>query len=150
MSAFANNKALVLRLIDEVLCKGNLAATDQLLDANFVLHFPGSPEPIRGVEGLKRVAENFLAGFPDRHVIVEDVICEGDKLAVRITQQGTHKGVFQGIAPTGKQVSVTGIAIFRVVNGKIAEEWLSSDRLGLIQQLGAVPEPASRRVAVER
>jgi len=144
MSTFADNKALILRLIDEVLSKGNLAAADQLLDANFVLHLPGSPEPIRGVEGLKRVAENFHAGFPDRRVIVEDVISEGDKLAVRVTQKGTHKGVFQGIAPTGRQVSVTGIAIFRIVNGRIAEEWLSSDRLGLLQQLGAVPEPASR------
>jgi len=144
MSTTSDNKALVLRLIDEVLCKGNLAAADQLLDADFALHLPGSLEPVRGVEGLKRVAEGFRAGFPDRRVIVEDIISEGDKVVVRVTQQGTHQGVFQGIVPTGKQVGVTGIAIFRVVNGKVAEEWLSSDRLGLLQQLGAVPTLTSR------
>jgi predicted ester cyclase len=144
MPTFADNKVLVFRLIDEVLCRGNLAAADQFLDSNFVLHLPGSLEPVRGVEGLKRVAEGFRAGFPDRHVIVEDAISEGDKVVVRVTQQGTHQGVFQGIAPTGKQVSFTGIAIFRIVNGRVAEEWLSSDRLGLLQQLGAVPTPTSR------
>ena len=63
---------------------------------------------------------------------------------VRAAQQGTHQGVFQGINPTGKQVNVTAIAIFRVVNGRIAEEWLSSDRLGLLQQIGAIPAPSSR------
>ena len=140
----ADNKAIVLRLIEEVLSKGNLSVADELLDVNFVLHLPGSSEPLRGVEGLKRAAEVFRSGFPDRRFLVEDVISEGDKVAVRAVQQGTHQGVFQGINPTGKQVNVTAIAIFRVVNGKIAEEWLSSDRLGLLQQIGSIPAPSSR------
>lgn len=99
---------------------------------------------MRGSEGLKRASEAFRIGFPDRRVVVEDAFSEGDKVAVRVRQQGTHQGVFQGLNATGKQVNVTAIAIFRVVNGKIAEEWLSSDRLGLLQQLGAIPAPASR------
>ncbi len=139
----AHNKAIVLRLIEEVLSNGNLAVVDELIDPNFALHLPGSQEPLRGTEGLKRAAEVFRSGFPDRHVSVEDVICEGDKVAVRVKQQGTHHGIFQGINPPGKQVNVTAIAIFRVADGKIAEEWLSSDRLGLLQQIGAFPQPQS-------
>jgi steroid delta-isomerase-like uncharacterized protein len=140
----ANNKAIVLRLIEEVLSNGNLAVVDELIDPNFSLHLPGLQEPLRGTEGLKRAVEGFRSGFPDRRMVVEDAICEGDKVAVRVTQQGTHRGVFQGINPTGKQVNVTAIAIFRVADGKIAEEWLSSDRLGLLQQIGAYPQPQSR------
>src|SRR5262249_20629816 len=144
MEVLTDNKSLVLRLIDEVLNKGNLAAADQLVDPNFALHLPGSSEPIRGVEGLKRVAEGFRTGFPDRRMLVEDAICDGDKVAVRVTQQGTHHGLFQGVNATGKRVSVSAIAIFRVANGRVAEEWLSSDRLGLLQQIGAIRTPASR------
>ena len=144
MEISANNKIVVLRLIDEVLNKGNLTAAHQLLDPDFVLHLPGSQEPIRGVEGLKRVAEAFRTGFPDRRMLVEDAISEGDKVAVRVTQQGTHQGVFQGVKGTGTRVSVSAIAFFRVANGRVAEEWLSSDRLGLLQQIGAIPAPSSR------
>lgn len=140
----ADNKAIVLRLIKEVLSDGNMAVVDEIIDPNFGLHLPGSQEPLRGTEGLKRAAEGFRSGFPDRRMLVEDIICEGDKVAVRVTQQGTHQGIFQGINPTGKQVNVTAIAIFRVADGKIAEEWLSSDRLGLLQQIGAFPQPQSR------
>jgi predicted ester cyclase len=76
-------------------------------------------------------------------MLVEDAISEGDKVAVRVTQQGTHQGLFQGVNATGKRVSISAIAIFRVANGRIAEEWLSSDRLGLLQQIGAFPNPSS-------
>jgi predicted ester cyclase len=137
----ADNKAIVLRLIEEVLSSGDLAVADELIDPNFALHLPGSQEPLRGTRGLKQAAEGFRSGFPDRHVLVEDVICEEDKVAVRVRLQGTHRGFFQGIDPTGKQVNVTAIAIFRIAGGRIAEEWLSSDRLGLLQQIGAVAQP---------
>ena len=89
----ADNKAIVLRLIEEVLSKGNLSVADELLDVNFVLHLPGSSEPLRGVEGLKRAAEVFRSGFPDRRFLVEDVISEGDKVAVRAVQQHTSGGI---------------------------------------------------------
>jgi steroid delta-isomerase-like uncharacterized protein len=139
-----DKNVLVLRFIDEVLRKGDFSAADQFLDADFAIHLPGSPEPIHGVEGLKRVTEVFRIAFPDRRVIVEDIISGKDKVAIRVTQEGTHKGAFQGAAPTGKQISVSAIAIFRIANGKVAEEWLSSDRLGLLQQIGAIATPASR------
>jgi predicted ester cyclase len=73
-------------------------------------------------------------------MLVEDAISEGDKVAVRVTQQGTHRGVFQGVNGTGTRVSVSAIAFFRVAN-RVAEEWLSSD---LLQQIGAIPAPSSR------
>jgi predicted ester cyclase len=136
----ADNKAIVLRLIEEVLSSGDLTVADELIDPNFALHLPGSQE-LRGTKGLKQVAEGFRSGFPDRHVLVEDVICEGDKVVVRVRLEGKHSGFFQGIDPTGKQVNVTAIAIFRIADGRIAEEWLSSDRLGLLQQIGAIAQP---------
>jgi predicted ester cyclase len=139
-----DNKTIVLRLIEEVLSNGKWAVADELIDPNFALHLPGSQEPLRGIEGLKRAAEGFRSGFPDRRLLVEDIICEGDKVAVRVKQQGTHQGIFQGINPTGKKVNVPAIAFFRVANGKISEEWLSNDRLGLLQQIGAFPQPQSR------
>jgi predicted ester cyclase len=77
-------------------------------------------------------------------MLVEDAISEGDKVAVRVTQQGTHQGVFQGVNGTGTRVNVSAIAFFRVANGRVVEEWLSSDRLGLLQQIGAIPAPSSR------
>lgn len=133
----SHNRDLILRFIDDVLRKGNFSQADEFVDADFVLHLPGSPGSVRGIDGLKLVIGGFHAGFPDRRVIVEDMILAGDKVAVRVTQEGAHQGAFQGIAPTGKQISVTAAAFFRIANGKVAEEWLSSDRLGLLQQLGA-------------
>lgn len=79
----------------------------------------------------------FRAAFPDMHDTIEDMLAEGDKVAVRVTVQGTHRGEFQGIAPTGRQISFAGFAIFRVVDGKIVENRALNDRQGLMQQLTA-------------
>ena len=78
-----------------------------------------------------------FAAFPDWHTTIEDLIAEGDKVVVRMMQRGTHQGTFFGLAATGKQVTVAGIAIFRLRNGQIVEEWLITDQLGAMQQLGA-------------
>jgi len=79
------------------------------------------------------------AGLADRQSTVEDQIAEGDKVMTRWTYRGTHKGDLMGIAPTDKQVTVTGICIDRIVGGKIVEEWGEMDNLGMMQQLGVVP-----------
>jgi steroid delta-isomerase-like uncharacterized protein len=86
----------------------------------------------------------FFAAFPGLHISIEDVIAQGDKVAVRITWQGTHQGEFMGIPPTGKPVTVTGINLYRVANGKIVEEWWQEDILGLMQQLGVLPPPPAQ------
>jgi len=82
-----------------------------------------------------------LTTFPDLHVSIEDVIGEGDRVVVRFTLRGTHQGELMGIAPTGKQVAMTGISIIRVANGKFLEEWANTDWLGLLQQLGVISAP---------
>jgi predicted ester cyclase len=80
-----------------------------------------------------------LTAFPDLHIMVEDMIAEGDKVVVRMTMHGTQRGAFGSIPPTGKQVMVSTIDIVRIVGGQIAEEWGIDDRLGMLQQLGLVP-----------
>jgi predicted ester cyclase len=84
-------------------------------------------------------AGGFRAAFPDIHVAVEDVIANGDKVVVRLTFSGTHTGPLMGMPPTGKFVTITGIAIDRIQNGKIVEHWVNRDDLGMLQQLGMIP-----------
>ena len=132
------NKAIARRWNEEIWDKGNLAAIDELLAPDFVFNYaPPGAAPDR--EGYKQTVTNLCAPFADIHSTIEDMVAEGDKVAVRWTWRGTHKGEFMGIAPTGKQVTITGISILRIVGGKIVEEWGEMDNLGMMQQLGAFP-----------
>jgi steroid delta-isomerase-like uncharacterized protein len=133
------NKGLLRRLFEEVWNQGNLATVDELLSADYVLHDPAML--IRGPEGFKAYVAAFRGAFPDLHATIEDQIAEEDKVAMRFTVRATHKGEFQGLPPTGKQVILTGIDIQRIANGKIAENWVNLDALGLLQQLGVAPPP---------
>ena len=135
------NKATVRRLYEEVINRGNLAVVDELVSPNHVFYDPGFPEPIRGPEGFKQYAMMFRNAFPDNTATIEDMIAEGDTVAVRHTYRGTHQGTLQGIPPTGKQVTVTAMVISRFVDGKFAEGWINYDALGMMQQLGVVPAP---------
>lgn len=141
----AENKTLARRAMDELWTKGNLAAVDQLYSDNCVFHDLGSPEDIRGREGLKQFARAYRTACPDLKCTIEDVVAEGDKVALRWVSRGTHKGDLLGIAPTGKQVTFRGIQMQRISNGKIEEEWAGFNTLGALQEIGAVPrlgEPA--------
>ncbi len=131
------NKALMRRLYEEVWSQGNLATIDELLAPDYVLHDPA--HLVRGPEGFKAYVSAFRAAFPDLHATVEDQIAEKDEAAMRFTAHGTHKGEFQGIPPTGRQVTLSGINIQRIVDGKIVENWVSLDALGMLQQLGVLP-----------
>ena len=134
------NKAIELRFFEEVVNKGNLAVIDELVAANFVDHSaPPGVAPDR--EGYKQFFTMAHTAFPDFHSTLEDMFAEGDKVVQRFTARGTQQGEFMGIAPTGKQVTVTGIAIHRITDSKIVENWLSMDMLGMMQQLGVVPPP---------
>jgi predicted ester cyclase len=130
------NKRLYMRLANEVLNAKDLSVVDQLIDANFVEHVAGQRRQV-GVEGFKAARQRRNVAFPDWHVVVEDLIAEADKLVVRATGHGTHKGEFMGISPTGKRINVGWIAIYRINNGKLAEHWQNIDDLGLLKQLGA-------------
>jgi len=90
---------------------------------------------------MKQFVSMYLTAYPDTHFTIEDQIAEGDTVVTRWTARGTHKGPLMGIPPTGKQVTVTGISIGRVVNGKTVEGWSNYDTLGMMQQLGVVPAP---------
>ena len=80
-----------------------------------------------------------VSAFPDCKYNAEDVIAEGDKAVCRYSFTGTHKGAFRHIPPTGKKISVEGIGIFKISGGKIVEVWFATDRMGMMQQLGAIP-----------
>ena len=130
-----DNKALVRRWIEEVIAKGNVAVVEQYIAPTYIGHSPGLPEA-RGPEGSRQRITALHAAFPDLRFTVEDLIADGDKVAVRYTAHGTHKGDFMGVAPTGKEVTWTAITLFHLVNGKIQEAWLISD---LGQQLRPAP-----------
>ncbi len=99
-----------------------------------------APEPL-GFAAYRQVLGVFFTAFPDALISIVDMVAEGDKVAAHIIFQGTQLGAFQGITPTGKQVTVAGIAIFAFTGGKVSEGWLNLDNLGLLQQLGAIPAP---------
>jgi predicted ester cyclase len=131
------NKAKVRRNIEEAFNKGNLAVADEIIAANYVLHAPG--QEFKGPEGFKQYGTMMRTGFPDFHMTIEDMVADGDNVACRFTVRGTHKGDLMGIAPTGKQVTITGIVISRFAGGKEVEAWASPDMLAMMQQLGVVP-----------
>jgi steroid delta-isomerase-like uncharacterized protein len=135
------NKTVVRRQEEEIFTQGNLDAANEIYAPNYVGHDPTNPEDIRGLEAAKQAAADYRKAFPDLQVTVEDVIAEGDKVAIRVRFRGTHQGEMEGIAPTGRRVECTGIVISRLEGGKIAEDWANFDDLGMMQQLGVIPKP---------
>jgi steroid delta-isomerase-like uncharacterized protein len=111
--------------------------------ANVVFNDPTLPGgKITGVDAYKQRAQMFITAFPDLRLTVNDTFDEGDKQVLRWTATGTHKGELMGIPPTGKSVTITGMTIGHFQNGKLVESWENGDTLGLLQQLGVVPEMA--------
>lgn len=129
------NKAVILRAEAEVWNMGNLAAVDGIYAPDFVCHFVDGIE-WRGQSGIKAAVASHRKSFPDWHEQVEDVVAEGDRVAIRIHSTGTQLGAFNGIPPTGKKVSIDEFHIFRLEHGKIAEQWGMPDVHGLLEQLG--------------
>ncbi len=134
------NKAVVRQYIgvwDKKWEKDNWAVLDELWAADCVVRLGG--QEISGRDAVKELFVAFFSGFPDLRGTVDDLIGEGDKVAARFTWWGTHRGEFEGIAPTDKGITVTGVGIYRIAGGKIAEAWVQDDGVGLMQQLGAIP-----------
>jgi steroid delta-isomerase-like uncharacterized protein len=135
------NKDIVLRQwYQELWNKWNVGAADDLLTSDYLLHLSGSPTPMDR-DATKQVVTMFRSAFPDLRHTVDEMIAEENTIATRWTVWGTHRGEFQGIAPTGKRISVSGTTVHHMANGRIAETWLTVDNLHLLQQLGAVPQP---------
>lgn len=136
------NKDLIRRYfaaIDEACEAGNADIVDEFLAPDFVEHnpFPGVP-PTR--EGWKEVFMGFVQGAPGYHT-VDALVAEDDMVAGRVTAYGKHEGELFGIPRTGKDIKVSGIAFWRIRDGKIVEHWHETDQMGLMQQLGVVPSP---------
>jgi predicted ester cyclase len=138
MSDPTTSKALVTEFIDALFTRGELEAVDRYLAPGFVNHdpFPGFA-PDR--EGYRRIGQVFREGFPDWRSQLEALIAEGDLVAERFPARGTHQGEIMGVAPTGREVTLAGINIFRVQDGQLVERWGRTDDLGFLQQLGIVP-----------
>jgi predicted ester cyclase len=130
-------KALVRSYIEEVWTRGNLDAVDRFLSPNYRRHLSPTAEPLL-LDGQKQRLAGFHSAFPDIRIIIEDVFSEDDYVIFRSTMSGTHRGIFQGIEPTGKSVVVTLIDIIRVEHGKFVEHWGGPDLFDLLKQLGVV------------
>lgn len=133
---------LIVRHLLEEPWKGNVDVIDQYVARGYVGHDSAEAEPIRGPAGVRTNFGRYKAGFPGGALTVDDQISAGDKVATRWTGRGTHSGEIAGIAPTGKEVTVTGLTISRLEGGKVVEQWTTWDTLGMLVQLGAIPEPA--------
>jgi steroid delta-isomerase-like uncharacterized protein len=134
------SKTLGQRFFQEFWNHKNLAIADELLAANFVDHTPGSPPGLPpGPEGHKQFALLYFAAFPDIRATIEDMVVEGDRVVTRWRVQGTNTGSLFGMPATNKPASFTGVTINRIADGKIAEQWVQFDALGMMQQLGVIP-----------
>ena len=116
---------------------------DELVSSDYVGHDPALPEPVRGIQGSKDNVNQYRSAFEGAHITVKEQVGEGDVVASRWEGRGRHTGELMGIAPTGKDVVVSGLTLSRLRNGKIVEEWSNWDTLGMLQQIGAVPTGAA-------
>jgi steroid delta-isomerase-like uncharacterized protein len=138
-SSTAANEAVVRRFVDEVLNAHNAAAADDVLAPDHILNYMLLPEPMVGAKAWEQSVQNYFTAFPDMKVTIDDFVSQGDKVAARWTATATHTGPLMGIPPTGRQVTWIGMGVYRIVDGKIAEQWGIDDALGLMQRIGAIP-----------
>jgi steroid delta-isomerase-like uncharacterized protein len=136
------NKATVRREIEQRWNKHRMDNVDEFFTRDIVGQL-NSSDPVSGQQKMNEGLAIFLNAYPDIRLTIEDEFAEGDKVVVRFTMTGTHQGELLGIPPTGKQIRLTGVSIYRLVNAKIAELWFLFDSLTALQQMGVVPELAA-------
>ena len=139
------NKAVVHRYVEEGYNAANMAVIDELFATDFLNHDPSAPT-VRDLEGLKQLILAQHAAFADVRTTIDDLVADGDKVVKRFSVRGTHTGDFNGIPATGKQFTLEGIDILRLMDGKIQEIWIGYDMLGVLQQLGVMPQPEEASV----
>ncbi len=133
------NKAIVRRIVQEIWNGGNLDLADELITPDYVDNVAGSGSPV-GPEGFKDAVSGVRDAFPDFTITINDMISEGDKVALVWTFIGTHKGELMGIAPTEKLIEFDGIYLYRFKDGNLVERSGKRDMFKLMSQLGAIPE----------
>lgn len=134
------------RIFEEVWNRRNPAIIDELMAPDYVHHDVLSPEAF-GLDGYKQFAHRYLSAFPDLQMTIHDEVVAGDRIVTRWTATGTHDGDLPGLPRTGKKISVTGITIARLSNGKFVESWNNWDAFGMLRQLGAIPSDTMDRAA---
>ncbi len=135
-----SNKAIARRFV-QVWGDANLDVIDELAAPSLVVQYPTIPQVIQGSRAFRHVLAGFRSAFPDSALLVEDEIAEGDKVVIRWSFSGTHKGNLLGVPATGKKVAWTGITIYRVVDGKVVEEQGEEDFAGFFRQVGLIRQP---------
>jgi steroid delta-isomerase-like uncharacterized protein len=146
------NKIIARRFVEalqEFFRRGDADLVDSVLAENVVQHISGMPPEVQSFEGFKQLLPTLRQAFPDTLFEVEDLIAEGDKVAFRLIWNATHQGELFGIRPTGNRATVTEAHIFRIADGKVVERWGEWDALGMMQQLGAIPEPQQSKQSEE-
>jgi predicted ester cyclase len=133
------NKRIARRFIDEVSAKGNIDLIDELFAEDVIDHTPLGET--RGREAIKELFENLSAAFSTHETTIENIVAEGDTVALRGPSTLTHEGEFMGIEPTGREVQIDGMNFLRIQDGKIVERWVQLDMLGMMQKLGVVELP---------
>lgn len=138
------NKATSRRWYLEIFNQNQLAVADEIHTPGYVTHDPYAPPGGfgQGPQATKNIVSGYRAAFPDVRFTIEAQIAEGDKVVTRWSATGTNTGMLNGMPPTGRRVTITGISIERFEDGKIAETWTGWDFMGLLQQLGVIPQPA--------
>jgi predicted ester cyclase len=142
------NKRVIRSLYEDCINPGRLEPLAQLVSDDYV-----GPRGERGVTGFTANLVALRTGFPDIHFTLDDLVAEGDRVSVRWSWRATHAGEFNGLAPTDKQISNTGMAFYQLADHKIIRSWVETDRLGALQQLGAVqmmPGAPSAPVTAQR
>ena len=136
------NKALVRQMVEKVFNQGNMSQVDEFLAPTFAEREELPPGRPRDREGVKQLTITLRSAFPDFKATIDDIVAEGDKVVIRQTWSGSHKGEFMGIPPTGRSVSFGVIDIIRIAEGRCVEHWGQMDSMSLMQQLGAIPTSA--------
>ena len=138
--ARADNEATQQRL-GEIINSSEIDRLGEVFADDVVDHDP-APVQGPGVEGFKDFFRVLKGAFPDAKVDPELLVADDEHVSIAYTLTGTHEGEFQGVAPTGREISVRGVQIARFRDGKIVERWGSTDELGIMSQIGAEPQPA--------
>lgn len=138
MDTAENNIALVRAAYERVIQDQDVDASLEFLAEDFIANIPGLDEPLHGRDIWRIGLETMLAAFPDLRIDIENIFCVGDEVAVRLRFAGTHRGTFQGVEPTNRSVSFRSLEHYRVMDGRIVEEWVAPDVPGLMRQIGAV------------
>ena len=134
-----NNKALARRYFDDLWTGGNLAIVDEILAPDIELHGPGMS--VHGAESVKQFVFSLRTAFPDLRFTEVEYVAEADRVASSFAMRGTHLGDFRGIPPTGQEIVILGVHFFRVAGGRVSDILVNTDTLGLLQQLGVLPQP---------